>query len=442
MDAWRGGWTRWTRVMVVLALAMACGDAAAQFASTQRLSNPNGRVVLELRRGTQPANPNLLFTAAITAGPTGGTTSVLLQQAYVSDIFNPSAPAAGWTTVRSTSTAFALGGGCGRNNLIDFPYINNNRPEILRITGTTHTIVTPGIPGNNDQYDSIDCVVQSDGRVLYTLSNRTRRKLELRRDQGNQLVLVRDNFGTIITPFVGGIRPAISRFWRLLPAPVAPASLDAPTGRPILKNDFVVFFLETIVPETQVLKILNVLDDEATTPRATCTGPTTTAPAGFTIPKEAAVGQGVALGPSRNDGLLWGDFFTPGDGGCTQLQPAESFGATGPFSQYTWSGVLITQPPPDLNRLWALQYSVLMSANTAVIIDNGARRTFTNPFAGRGGPLTGCALTGSEFDVAQLAIGPGPSNTQVQHSLIVADAQETIMGSSMEEAFDTASRCD
>jgi hypothetical protein len=42
-------------------------DASAHFASTRRLSNLNGRVVLELRRGTQAANPDLLSTAGIAA---------------------------------------------------------------------------------------------------------------------------------------------------------------------------------------------------------------------------------------------------------------------------------------------------------------------------------------------------------------------------------------
>ena len=121
--------------LLLLAVLTMADDAAAQRLGTfNRITTPNGRQVLEIRQGMHPANSGLLFTAVITAGPVSGSTSLLLQQALVRDIFNQNAPAAGWTVVRSSLTAFSLGGGCGRSNLIDFPYINNNRPGILRIT--------------------------------------------------------------------------------------------------------------------------------------------------------------------------------------------------------------------------------------------------------------------------------------------------------------------
>jgi hypothetical protein len=438
----------WSRLLIRVTTILLCAipPAQAQFASTLRLSNPNGRAVLELRKGTQPANPRLLFTAAITAGPTGGTTSLLLQQAFIGDIFNPAAPAAGWTTVRSSITAFSLGGGCGRNNLIDFPYINNNRPEILRITGTTQQVITLGIAGN-DQYDSIDCIVQADNRVLYMLTNRTRKRLEFRREQGGLLQLVRDNFGNVITPFVGGMRPSLARFPRVIasPSPLHEQGVAASKGSisVLLENDFVAFFLEAgLVPETQIYKIIAILDDEPLTTFSQCNGPTSPAAAGFSIPKESAVASGVAVGPSRNDNVLWGDYFVAQKGGCTQLQAPEAFGATGPFGLYTWAGVVASQPPVTNEHVWASQYTVLLTPAAVTTFDNGTRRSYVNPFAGRGGPVTGCAMTGSEFDVVEMAIGPGPTNTQVQHSLIPTDAEETIFGSSLEEVWDAASRCE
>ena len=435
---------RWHQALAFSILLLVTNSTAwAQFASTIRLTSPIGRTVVEIRKGTQPANPRLLFTAAITAGPTGGTTSLLLQQAFLEDIFNPAAPAAGWTTVLSTSTAFSLGGGCGRNNLIDFPFINNNRPQILRITGTTQQVITLGIAGN-DQYDSIDCVVQGNGQVLYMLTNRTLSKLELRREQGGLLQLVRDNFGVVITPFVGGMRPSFS----LVRRPVVALEPDGTSGAPIpdgqvpRQNDFVMFFLERIVPNNQLVKILAIFDDEPLTTRATCNGASAPAPTGFTIPKESAATGGVAVGPSRNSNVLWGDYFVDDSGNCVPVKPAESLGTAGPFSLYTWTGIVANQPPLTDPRFPTTTFTLLITPSTITTFDNGTRTNYANPLVNRGGPVTGCLITGSEFDAAQLAIGPGPSNTQVQHSLIPVDILDRIFGSSAETVWGGTLRCE
>ena len=172
----------------VLLLFLLAGNSKAQLGGFDRVTVPNGRAVLEIRKGAQPASPNLLFTAVITVGPTSGTTSLLLQQAQVQDIFNPLAPAASWAVVLGSMAGFSLGGGCARSNLIDFPFINNNRPVILRVTGTTSQVITLTI-ANSDQYDSVDCIVQQNGQVLYMLTNHTQGTLELRREVSGSWLL-------------------------------------------------------------------------------------------------------------------------------------------------------------------------------------------------------------------------------------------------------------
>lgn len=431
------------RIVHILLLGLVGNSAAqAQFPGTPRVTSPNGRAVLEIRRGTQPANANLLFTAVITAGPISGSTSLMLQQSLVRDLFNPGAPAAGWTVVRSSITAFSLGGGCGRNNLIDFPFINANRPEILRITGTTQQVITLGIPGS-DQYDSIDCVMQRDGRVLYMLTNRTRRTLEFRREQGGLMVLVRDNFGNVITPFVGGMRPSITRIRRFV-APIVPSG-DAPQGGTgILREDFVAFFLPALVTPQQYVGILRVLDDDSLTEVSHCDGPVSSAPTGFTIPRESAVADGVAVGSSRNDNSLWGDYFSMGDGGCTQTTPGEVLGSAGPFSLYNWGGVAANHVYPGVNGSSGsgrVAHTTLLLPAGVIVLEGNQRHDLASPFANRGGPLTSCAIGGSEFDAAQLAIGVGANTTQVQHQIIPINLQETIAGSSFEDPWDSASRC-
>lgn len=436
-------------VATVIVTLAPVGAACAQFAGSIRLTNPVGRTVLELRQGTQPANPRLLFTAAITAGPTGGTTSLLLHQMPIADLFNPAVPAAGWVTVRSSSTAFSLGGGCGRNNLIDFPFINNNRPEILRITGTTQQVITLGLIGN-DQYDSIDCVTQRDGRVLYMLSNRTRQRLELRREQGGLLQLVRDDFGTLLTPFAGGIRPSLARGWR--PRAVAPeahatATGDVAKGSVALLDPTVVFFMELFVPApvSKQFKLFNHDDNDEVRRFYECTGPQLAAPSGFTVPKESAVAERVAVGPTRNDNVLWGDYFIGGSGGCTQTQPAESFGSAGPFSLFNWGGVAANQVlanTPDAGGAIASAHTTLLLPNSVVVNEGSLRSTQPSPFAGRGGPVDACPLRGTEIDRGQVAVGVGPTALQVQHSIISGNLAETLGGSSFEDPADTEPACE
>ena len=256
-------------LLVVVASGIFTSETNAQLGGFNRISTPNGRAVLEIRKGTHPASPNLLFTAVITTGPSAGTTSLLLQQATVQDVFNPALPAAAWSVVRSSFTGFSLGGGCGRSNLIDFPFINANRPEILRITGTTAQVIVLNV-ANSDQYDSIDCLLQNDGQILYMLTNRTQKKLELRREAAGALSLVRDDFGEVLTPFVGGIRPSMARI--IIPATVSMRT--NPSGGASQGFGFEVFFAKYLLPDQVLAQAYGLRDDPSLTNLGTCSGPT------------------------------------------------------------------------------------------------------------------------------------------------------------------------
>lgn len=429
----------WSLGMLLPMLPM--GGAVAQLGGFDRSTTPNGRVVLEIRKGTHPTSPNLLFTAAITVGPTSGTTSLLLQQAQLQDIFNAAVPAAGWTVVRSSMSGFSLGGGCGRSNQIDFPYINNNRPEILRVTGTTGQVITPTI-SNSDQYDSVDCVVQGNGQVLYMLTNRTQGVLELRREQSGSLILVRNNFGSVITPFVGGVRPSIAKVRR--PSVFTSTGLHGPDGT-ALQDDFVIFFVPALLPQSQIVKLLGILDDEPLTSFAQCDGATSPAPAGFTIPKESAVADGVAVASSRNTNVLWGDYFHVGSGNCEFVGSPESFGSSGPFNFYSWGGVAANRVyagAPQQRVSGRADHVTVIVPGNVVVIEGNQRQSISSPFASRGGPLAACPITSSEIDAAQLAIGVGSTNLQVQHSIININLQETLFGSSFEDLWSSLSRCE
>ncbi len=438
----RFDWARGARAFVLLAAALALGPATAQRLGTfNRVTTPNGRQVLEIRQGLHPANSQLLFTAVITAGPTGGTTSVLLQQALVRDIFNQNAPAAGWTVVRSTATAFSLGGGCGRSNLIDFPYINNNRPEILRITGTTQQVITLGIAGT-DQYDSIDCRTQPDGRVLYMLTNRTRQRLEFRREQGGLLQLVRDNFGNVATPFRGGQRPsfAIRRFPPGATAADATAEGGpASAGDPLPANRIFASY-DYFSGVSQVFRDVVLLDtDEPLTERFRCPIDFRPDPGTFNGVRESAVVSSFLLGKAPLADAIQAIRFLIGAGGCT-TQPAETV-ANPPFTLYNFAGVAASEGyarSPFIGH-----HDILVVPGQVVTSDGFVQDVRPSPFGTRGGPVWLCPMFGPEIETAAMLVGPGTTSAQVQQSVALPDISEIVFGTGMEEQLDGAEvHCD
>ena len=205
------------------------------------------------------------------------------------------------------------------------------------------------------------------------------------------------------------------------------------------------FFVPALLPQNQIVKLLGILDDEPLTSFGQCNGPTSPAPTGFTIPKESAVADGVAIASSRNSNSLWGDYFQMGPSSCELTDAPESYGTSGPFELYTWGGVAANRvygEGAQQRTSGRAAYTTVIVPGNVVVIEGNLRQSGPNPFAGRGGPLTACPLSGSEIDAAQLAIGVGSVSSQVQHSISDINLQETLFGSSFENLWNSVSRCE
>jgi hypothetical protein len=426
-------------VLLTLLSVIGCEAAQAQFGTFSRITSPNGRQVLEVRMGTMPANRNLVFTAVITAGPISGSTSLMLQQALARDIFNAGAPAAGWTVVRSSITAFSLGGGCGRSNLIDFPFINNNRPEILRITGTTQQVITLGIAGNNDQYDSIDCTVTAAGQVVYILTNRTRQTLELRREQGGLLQLVRDNFGAVRTPFQGGIRPSI-RNVRPRVVAVAPDGTAPKTERTAKEGIDVSFETVRFLYDSFVSPIINtqgdILDAGLSGPFFSCffgAKPNTTA---FGNVNESAVGGSAAVADATSANRFDLNFYALNANGSCTPGPSIPMSSRAGGSLYTFAGIAAVSSDSGRGAPGTgVPSTTVIDTNTIATFENGTRTDRAHPMGGRGGPKAACAIRGGDTEGGVLIAGPGATTAQLQHSVLSIDYAAVIFNSDGEDLW-------
>jgi hypothetical protein len=337
--------------------------------------------------------------------------------------------------VRSSITAFSLGGGCGRNNLIDFPFINNNRPEILRITGTTQQVITLGIT-NSDQYDSIDCSVSPSGQVLYLLTNRTRQTLELRREQGGLLQLVRDNFGEVRSPFQGGMRPSI-RFAHMPVQPAAPL-----LGDPFEAGSFVVFMFKVFVGPLLVSRG-EIADPEAFVPQSFCnfgTGPNTTT---FGNVNESAAAGNAAVGDHSAANRFDLSFYAVSGSTCTP-GPVIPMSSRSGGSLYTFSGIAAVATESGVGPPGSgIASTTVIDTNTVATFVNGVRSDSTLPMAGRGGPKAACAIRGSGSEGATLIAGPGTANTQLQQSIVPLNLSPIIFMGDYDETWDSNFvRCD
>jgi hypothetical protein len=312
--------------------------------------------------------------------------------------------------VRSSITAFSLGGGCGRNNLIDFPFINNNRPEILRITGTAQQVITLGIT-NSDQYDSIDCTVNRSGQVLYLLTNRTRQTLELRREQGGLLQLVRNDFGEVRSPFQGGMRPSI-RFAHLPVPPAAPLRGGTFTG-----GDFVIFMFKVFVGPLLVSRG-EIADPNTFVPHFPCnfgSSPNTTT---FGNVNESAAAGNAAAGDFSGANRFDLSFYAMNGSTCTP-GPVIPMSSRSGGSLYTFSGIAAVATESGVGSPGTgIASTTVIDTHTVATFENGVRSDTALPMAGRGGPKAACAIRGGGTEGATLIAGPGATNTQLQQSIV------------------------
>lgn len=328
--------------------------------------------------------------------------------------------------MRSSLTAFSLGGGCGRSNLIDFPYINNNRPEILRITGTTQQVITLGIV-NSDQYDSIDCTVTGNGQVLYLLTNRTRQTLE----QGGLLQLIRDDFGTVRSPFQGGMRPSI-RFVRARPQLGIALSGQSAKGGDL--GNFVMFFYQRLAGPLLVSRG-DIADPNAFVPLAPCdmgSRPNTTT---FGNVNESAAAGQAAAGDWTNANRVDLRFYSVNGSTCTPGPVIPLSSRTG-GTLYTFAGIAAAESESGIGGPGTgVPATTIVDTNTVATFENGVRSDATNPMAGRGGPKAACPIRGSETDGATLIAGPGPTSTQLQQSVVPFNLSELLFSSNSEDVW-------
>lgn len=419
-----------------LLLALLSTVAHAQFPTFTRVTTPNGRPVLEIRMGTMPANRHTVFTAVITSGPISGSTSLMLQQALIQDVFNPGAPAAGWTVVRSSINAFSLGGGCGRSNLLDFPFINGARPEILRITGTAAQVITLGIT-NSDQYDSIDCRVSPNGQVYYLLSNRTRQTLELRKEQGGLLQLVRENFGTVRSPFMGGIRPSI--YYRAVRA-VAPGS-ERGGGTPIGNVvEFKIGWLFDLLggPPPQLAPRVEEASDSEPFPTNTgCALGSRADTSAFGNVNESACSGGICIADFNGSGqfaLRRTEFAsTPCVPGTAQMMSSRSGGTL-----FNFAGVAAVESAGGTAGGNPVVSNTIIDSNTIAVFEDGVRLDVANPFAGRGGPKAACPLISSNTGGGILLAGPGAASNQLQQNIVTLPPRGLLFADGGEDILDVA----
>ena len=369
---------------VLFGLATAA-DAGAQLT---RVTSPNGRKVLEIRTGAQP-NTGLLRTLVVTAGPAAGTTSLMVNTAFVSDIFGPNPPPMTWTVLVSSGTLFSLAGGCARGNLVDFPYINNNKLAIARFTGTTSTIITATI-NSADNYHSVNCVASPDGNgTLYILVNGTAQRTEIwRQDNSNNFTRLRQFVQVAKSPFAGGMRPAIS--WVL--RPTFPAKAD----KLIPLQMYYEFLVATGDQTGDILRFhtYDVRGTDVMLQRAVAANPAAVPPVETGLHSDCAwLNQNWAV-----------TVHNVGNNHCLLPQNPTPAGSGGGQNGYTWTA-------PGSYYLPRTGSMVTYDSELTVTYpDQPAVRT-PSPHAGTDGPFALCHLSADQVrDAVLVAIGPDPTD--------------------------------
>jgi hypothetical protein len=378
-------------VLLLLGLA-ACADAAGEI----RVTSPNGRKVLEIRAAAQP-NTGLLRTVVITAGPIAQTTSLMVNTAFVRDIFGPSPPPMTWMVLVSSGTLFSLGGGCVRGNQVDFPYINNNKLAIARFVGTTSTIITATI-NSAANYESVNCTVSPDRQsTLYVLVNSTAQRTEIWRQNSNNVFTLERQFTLAARlPFNGGLRPSISRTLRStlprsgakgMPLPVP--ELDYYEADKYMVIDQIAsstIRVQRWEPQTNTLALISSI---AGNPASVA-------------PNEAQILSDCAVGDFNQNWVV--DAHAVGINHCglvTNPTPAGSGGGQNGYG-YTASAAYFA---PRTDRLYVYNSSYTIAG------DFQAPLTGASDHAGTDGPFAGCFLApGTRLDGAYLSVGAQPAD--------------------------------
>jgi hypothetical protein len=363
--------------LAVLGLLIATEPMAQVTVVKERDIEVNGRTIQEIRLAREPGSRILMRAVVVTNGPVAGTTSLLTAVADANAWPDSAASAPVFTTVIPSGTVFSVGGGCQRGNQLDFPFIDANRPRILRIVNGTPTVIVPAIPGN-ELFDSADCTQSGDGtRTYFIFSNRSVQRLWFFIDAGGPTDLNGPtvSFSAVRSPFQGGLRPAIS----VVPGTAQTVALlyMATNGQ----SRWLQYNAETLNVDFNCLA-----------------GTQSPAPTGFTIPRGAKVANRDAVGDFNNDGTFEMVRIVPeqpaacaaGPTGATATRETRFVTAMGPVAGplFAWSEPSIFLDP--FTKRLNFQATALGS-----VAPNGANSAIPGPSSG-GGSYAGCAVGGSE----------------------------------------------
>ena len=360
-------------VLSALGALAALGVAASAQADetlSSRTVSPNGRPVQEIRFGAEPGS-NQLRMVVVTNGPTAGTTTLLTAVGPPNLWYDPAQQPPPFTALIASGTVFSVGGGCRRGGQLDFPFINGNRPQMLRIQGGQPTIFPLPIT-NNENYDSADCAVAPDAvRTWFIYSNRTVNRLSVFEDFGqpNNLVTPLVNFSSVKTPFLGGLRPQISA------VPGENARMTLMFMESDGETRYKLFGTEPINVDNDCL-----------------VGAQVPPPSAFTIPRGARLAANDVIGDFDNNGQFEYARIDRTPAACATLPaytPAGPVAGTG-FNWTEPAGVVSPE-----RRYINFLYSQLLSR-----VGGAAPTSGPGPHAGNAGTFDACGMKGPEpFDV-------------------------------------------
>jgi hypothetical protein len=330
-----------------------------------RTATPNGRTVQEIRLGEDPGGATALRMAVITNGPTSGTTSLFTAVGDVDNWLDVGLTAPAFAPVIASGAIFSLGSGCRRGGQLDFPFIQDNRPKILRFNGGAPAVINVPI-ADTHAYDSADCTVSGDGtRTFFIFTDRTDSRLKFFSDTGgaNDLVAPLTTFASVETPFSGGLRPSIS-VMPGTPRSVALLFMQTDGSSRWLQLNTAPFNLD-----------FNCLAGTQTPP-----------PSAFTIPRGARVAGQNAIADFNNDGVF--DFISINTGNCaTAPTPI----AAGPVAGtgYNWTEPAVARSMTY--DFYVFLYGQMMSRRFPAIPVAEA-----GPHSGSAGSFAACAVGNTE----------------------------------------------